>query len=317
MKAPEAILCAVNFDAHTRPLVQAAARLTKGAGTTLDLVHVAEAWDQFGIVNFLGHDKRAHDLVRTADAETFQRAETLLVELAEELAPLDIPVRTRVLKGNAGDVLVAEAGHLKAWVVSGLKKNYSAFYPKNMSTTLTLASSCPTPTVFIPKGGEHHLMRPSIRILASDDLTSDGGHLPIEIACLFAKWYEDADIWHVHVSSLNEESLNASIAATFAEARTPIEPSFAGKELFQLMTEAMQRRLIKRLSDDVDCPARHHSVLRFGHVEAELSTLRDERGLDIAVFGRHHPFHKEPFYVGNLPTAAMFKLDLPVIIAPS
>lgn len=317
MRAPPTILCAVNFDEGTRGLVRAAALLAKGAGAELELLHVAEAWDQFGIVHFLGHDTRAHDLVRVADTETFQRAETLLVQLSEELTPAEIPVRTRVLKGNAGEVLVAEARRLDAWVVSGIKKNYSNFYPKNISTTLTLASGCQTPVLFIPKGEESQLERSCIRILASDDLKSDGSRLPIEIACQFAQWYEEADIWHVHVSALNEESLNASITTAFAESRTPFEPSLAGKELFQLMTEAMQRRLIKRLSEDVDCPARHHSVLRFGNVETELTALRDEHGLNVAVFGRHQPFHKDPFYVGNLPTAAMFNLDIPVIITPS
>lgn len=317
MKGIQGILCAVKFDDCTRSVVRSAAHLAKRAGVDLTLAHVVEPWDQYGIAHFLSHDTRAKTLVHNADAETYQRAQTLLVQLAEELAPVDIPVRTGIFQGNAGETLIREAGATQSWLVVGAKQSLSAFFPKTMSTTLTLASECPTPVLFVPRGGERLLEHPSIRILASDDLTSDSQQGPVQAACQVAQWYEEAHIWHVHVSSLNEETLNAAIIAAFAETRTPFEPGLAGAELFQLMAEAMQRKLIKRLSDERLCPAHHHSILRFGDIETELMTVRGEHDLDLAVFGRHRPFHMDPFYVGNLPPANMFKLNLPVLITPT
>ncbi len=309
------ITVAIDFSEYTRLLVSTAESLALQSGASLQLVYVAEPWDQHGLARLLAHDERVVKMVQNADAYTYGRMEQLMVDLGNEINP-QINVTTLLRQGNASNVIIAAAlENGSDLIITGVQGDMPHLFPKNLSTALGLMSESPIPVMAVPHDASARCGTKALKLLICDDLTPKSGHA-IHDAFEFAADLHDSEVFHLHVTQLNPQMLDAAIEQASSKGQGTVDPGLNGKMVFALAEKAIVKKMEERLPQDVSLPRGYHPLLREGSLSTFVEEVLQDQAIDILLCGQHKNIHQDPFYVGGMPFTTMVNHKTPVVVFP-
>lgn len=312
------VAVAVAFDEHTVPLVRFGKELATRLGKKLALIHVAEAplvpqpvrpfaipavvWDKFP------------DAVMSGRHEAKRKLQELRATLPETL-----DVKLIASEGRAADVLVKEAEHVGAsFLLVGTSVDKQSFLPSGFSTALSLMAMAPLPVLIVDT--ERHLPDLSLpfRILLADDL-SDQTEPAVACAATLADSMAKSWVHHVHVSAFSAPDLTTVLRNAAAAAHTTLSERESAEIVKAVHTE-QREALEARFSDYREyveaAGGRYTAEITAGDVGSELEQAVKTYLPDLLVFGRHHGWHKKPFFFGRMPFKAMMQFHRPVLVVP-
>lgn len=311
----EHITVAVDFSEYTRLLVAIAENLALQSGASLQLVYVVEPWDQHGLARLLAQDDRVVNMVQSADAYSYDRMEKLMVDLANEINP-KISVVPTLRQGNAPDVIIAAALEYGSdLIVAGVQGDMPHLYPKNLSTALALMTDSPLPIMAVPHNAVLRRDRHEIKLLICDDLTQNSA-FAIHSAFEFAQELKNSEVFHLHVTQLNPQMLDAAIEQVTVKSQGTIDPGLDGNTVFALAERALQDRLRERVPENMHFQKGYFPLLREGSLEMFITQIIHDQNIDLLLFGQHQSIHFDPLYVGHMPFTSMVNHHIPVVIFP-
>jgi nucleotide-binding universal stress UspA family protein len=321
MEHREFITVAVAFDRHTVPLTRMAASICRATGKKLCLLHVVEPWaDHPHSKPFGGEEDQFWNVTQAVETNARELALSRLGEVGLEVPP-DIAVKKVVVGGKPVETICKEVEAIgTCMLLVGGHYGNMRFMPKGLSTALSLSVSCPVPLMVVDTAQEQSLRTSNLKFLLSDDL-SDQSEGAVEFTFDLASALGRCEVHHVHINGLTFESLKAGLNTAAATSHTPLNSSASVDDVYGALMTSIDSRLAGRaaaLRDYLDASGgTYFSEVATGDVSEEISKVAEDTAADVIVFGRHHTWHKKPFFIGRVPFRSMLGQQKPVIIVPN
>jgi nucleotide-binding universal stress UspA family protein len=313
------ITVAVGFDRHSVPLTRYAAHLCQKLGKELCLLHVVEPWLDKPHSVPQGENDPLWNVTQAVETNASELAARRLDELATEVWP-GIQITKRVAKGKSVPTLCQEAMNLGSMLLLvGADIENLRFLPKGLSTALSLMVSSPVPVLVVDTRIFKDKSPSTHRIMVADDLSQES-EAALEFAFDLASSGGKTALHHVHVNGLTFEALQSGLVTAAATSHSPLDKQTTADLVFQSLVSGLEGALNKRCQSQ-----REYLEAGGGSYEASVLTgsvakqIADHIGQikpDILIFGRHHAYHRRPFFIGRVPYRTMLSSHIPIVVVP-
>lgn len=314
------ITVAVGFDRHTLPLTTYATHLCQKFGKDLCLLHVVEPWLDRPHSVPQGESDPLWNVTQAVEANARDLAIRKLEELGSEIPP-QVKVLRRVVRGRTIPALCQEALSIGSMMLLvGADVENLKFIPKGLSTALSLMMSSPVPVLVANTAHLKTEIPPTGTFMVADDLSPESEEA-LEFAFDLAVAQGKSALYHVHVNGLTFEALKSGLMTAAASAHSPVNGQATAEIVFDSLVSGLEDTLNKRCQNARDYleagGGSYHPKVLTGHVAKKITAEAEVLKPDILIFGRHHAYHKHPFFLGRVPLRTMLACHVPILVVPS
>ncbi len=313
------LVAALGLSETDKHILDAASAICSKTKMNLRLVHVVEPWaGPLWSIPVAG-EAAISGMIQTVEEQSQMTAEQELKQLADSIKG-DFEITTNVLTGRVAHGLISDAVVNKgSMILTGAAPGSHAFVPKGLSTALTLMAESPIPVMVVSQDCKVDFSRGDLKVLAADDLT-DSSLSVVHVAYDLAASLGHSNVEHLHVNSLDLETLRASLSNAQAASHSVVDPAVSAESLFEMikkdLTEKMKQRSPLHMSSLEASGGKYTYNIVNGNPSEAINNEVERTGVDVLVCGRHQTFHRKPFLIGRVPFSAMLSLGRAVVVAP-
>lgn len=308
-----------------RPALDAAMALGRRMACHLRLVHVVSpsyplVWSA-GIDQLIPNVNLAEEITEQAR----RNAEAGLEAAKKACLTASLQATTHVLVGSAVETISADAVASGAGLIlcsSVLRP--TRWIPRGLSVPLGLMAQGGTAVLVVGAEGPFATSGTAPHVVVADDL-GDGGLDALTGGAEFALATGATSLTHLHVSALDSETVALTLQNIAASGRLRSDPRVVAGDLHKTMLEATARQLKERQSRLASSGTALmtnkiaiNTEVRVGNPGEEINQVVEKQRADgapvVAVFGRHHVFHRKPFTLGQMPYWEMLANKAAVLV---
>jgi len=311
------VIAAINFDQHTKSIIDAGVSICRQTGHHLHIVNVCEPWLQ----NYLLPYETALPLWELNDQiadSLVEDAEKKLEKIKREI-PSDITFSTKTLVGTKNSWLKTESEQNTALVIVGAERKLSKSFFKGSTTALEVISQSEAPVLIISEGQTLDFGKESFKILISDDLNPKTEQA-LDFACDVATKLKSSKILHAHIANLDVDTLDAALTAASATVHKTRDSFPSSEKIHQSIMALIESKMEQKKKDwsealeSSHCEYHSQITVASGEVSDELQKISNDFQPDLEVYGVHRSGWKHPFSPGEMPINAMFSHNCPIVV---
>ncbi len=311
------VVAAINFDKHTKSIIDAAVSICRQTGQHLHIVNICEPWLQ----NYLLPYETALPLWELND----QIAESLVEDAEKKLEevkagiPNDITFTAKTLVGSKTSWLKAESEQNTSLVIIGANRKLSKSFFKGSATALDIINQSEAPILIVSEGQNLDFGKDSFKILVSDDLNPKTEQA-LDFACDLSTKLKSSQLLHSHVSNLDTDTLDAALTAASATVHKTRDSFPSSENIHDSIMGLVEQKMEKRknewsdLLNKANCEYKPKVSIAKNDIGEELEAISEEFKPDVEVYGVHRSGWKHPFSPGEMPLSAMFSHNCPIIV---